>query len=152
MVVHLQLALAYSAATTAETTLEQVRSIAKQEYASSHALYSNVNNVQVNASTAESMIVTKYIKSKCLGCGDEGRAYADRNGDIVCPKRNEPGVADSAAKGKSSYAEATKKRRKSNAPKRKFEAMIFKHTKQDMDEDQIEAFFCCKVCGKGLQE
>ena len=51
---------AFSAASTAEATLEQVRTIAQQEYATHHALHSNI---EVNASVAERTI-SKFIPSK----------------------------------------------------------------------------------------
>eukprot|EP00978_Attheya_sp_CCMP212_P030053 scaffold109177_cov31-Attheya_sp.AAC.1 len=65
---HLQ--LTFAAATTAETHLETVRSIAHQEYTSNHALYSNVTN----HSTAKKTI-SRFVKPKCWGCQEEGHSY-----------------------------------------------------------------------------
>eukprot|EP00978_Attheya_sp_CCMP212_P035680 scaffold156785_cov76-Attheya_sp.AAC.2 len=70
---------------------------------------------QVNASMTECMI-SKYIKSNCWNCNDENHACTNTTGNIICSKKNEPGVAENAAKGRAAaYAEAMKKRRKSNA-------------------------------------
>eukprot|EP00978_Attheya_sp_CCMP212_P010668 scaffold25969_cov52-Attheya_sp.AAC.1 len=132
---------AFSAASTAEATLDQVRTIAQQEYATHHTLHSNI---EVNASVAERMI-SKYIPSKCWNCEDPDHVYMKAS-KIICPKANEPGATERAQKGRETFNSMIKKKRsssnKSNSGggKRSFAAMFAKHTK-DVSEDEISSFF-----------
>eukprot|EP00978_Attheya_sp_CCMP212_P014447 scaffold36813_cov66-Attheya_sp.AAC.6 len=116
---------AFSAASTAEATLDQVWTIAQQEYTMHHALHSNI---KVNASVAERTI------SKPRSCL------------LICPKANEPGATERCQKGRETFNSMIKKKRSSSnnsnngGGKRSFAAMFAKHTK-DMSEDKIKSFF-----------
>ena len=137
--IHLQ--KAFSAASTAESSLDAVRTIAKQEFATNHALYGNVTN----HSTAETTI-SKYTKSKCWGCGDENHAY--KEGDvIICPNKDKPGVAEKAEKGRQLYNTYMRKKRGKNngGGKRKAATAqsnnaLFSNATKGMNQDQVEAF------------
>eukprot|EP00978_Attheya_sp_CCMP212_P030471 scaffold112134_cov46-Attheya_sp.AAC.1 len=149
---HLQ--LTFAAATTAETHLETVRTIAHQEYTSNHALYSNVTN----HSTAEKTI-SRYIKPKCWGCQEEGHSYAkkdDKGRDIVtCPNKDNKGVAEMAEKGRAAFNAYMKKKRSKGSSngggKRKVNALIAKYT-EGMDDDEVEAFLSSKSHSKAAKK
>eukprot|EP00978_Attheya_sp_CCMP212_P012831 scaffold32060_cov56-Attheya_sp.AAC.3 len=151
MGVHLQ--LTFSAATTAETALETVRSIAKQEYTSNHALYSKV----MNHSTAEKTIARYMIKPKCWGCLEEGHSYAKKDDKvrdiIICPNKDKKGVTEQAEKGRAQYNAYMKKKRGrggGGTGKRKVNALLAKFT-DSMDNDEVEPFLTSKSPSKAAK-
>jgi hypothetical protein len=102
---------AYSAAIIAEANNSRLRTIDRSEV-------SNANTSFVGASVAETTL-SKYASNTtqgegrpCWGCTELGHVYAIKDGTILCPNKDKPGVAARAQLARKEYNITLKKRRK----------------------------------------
>ena len=104
------LGLAYKAASQAEQDINLRKDEITDQLRSNHAL---ITSIGVYQSQAEGTL-KKYTPRECWGCGAKDHFFADKKGNIICPKKDDPEVAKQAAAKRAEYvsrAQARYKRR-----------------------------------------
>jgi hypothetical protein len=91
---------AFAAASSAEQQINRVKHIAKHEISAQSFV------AKVNTSVAD-QTVEKCKQKECWGCGEE-HTYANRQGQILCPNKDKPGVFEQAAKARKDYNDKVK--------------------------------------------
>jgi hypothetical protein len=94
---------AFTSASSAEQQINRVKRIAKHEISVESFV------AKVNTSVADKMI-KQYKKKECWGFGEE-HTYANRQGQILCPNKDKPGVFEQAAKARKYYNDRINKRK-----------------------------------------
>jgi hypothetical protein len=117
----------FEAASSAEQQINRVKRIAKHEISAQSFV------AQVNTSVADKTI-EKYKKRDCWGCGGE-HTYANRQGQILCPNKDRPGVFEQAAKARKDYNERINKRK---SGKKRSANTLLTDALQDMSAAEIQ--------------
>lgn len=116
---------AYAAALSAETNQQNVTHKIQKEIKSTHAFMA-----QAHFSLADDTMKKhgKKIEPTCWGCKSVDHRYADRKGNILCPKANDPQVRAEAERCRQEYREKMKEKR--NQRNQSFKAAVLKVFKE----------------------
>lgn len=117
---------AYAAALSIEKNLNNVSLKIKSEMKSTHAFMT-----QVNASLADRAMKEngKKLESYCWGCGSKDHNFADRKGNVICPRGHEPEIKAKAATERAAFQERRKKKR--NARGQSIRAQVLQILKEE---------------------
>jgi hypothetical protein len=105
---------AFAKATSAENNIDQIQQIAKAEM-SNQSFLIKTNSAIVGATVAEDTL-RQYAKVECWGCNQKGHSFADKQGNVTCPKKDDPAVIAQAAKARKDF---NQRQAKKKADKRK---------------------------------
>ena len=99
---------AYAAASKVEGQIKSMKNIVEDAMKSNHALLALLTP-HTCASVAEHTI-KQYRKPECWGCKASDHVYADRNGNVICPKGNDPAIKAEADKMRKEWKQCQKRK------------------------------------------